>query len=530
MTLLSRFFGLAREIVIAAWLGNSWINDRLTYAFAMPHLFRRLFGEGALSAGFIPVLQQWLHRQGKPAAQLVFSAVASLLVVILVVLTVLLMGMIGLVYLLGPQTVQLHLTLGLTAVMLPYMILVCLVALFAAMLNCLERFALAALVPVVLSIFQIAAVIAAQHWVSLFTDRIELQVYAVAVAVLLAGVVQLLLMVVGLGRLSVRWRWCWRIRWEPVTQIAVMTGPMMLGLGAFQFGAWLDNQIVIMLSGPAGQSFSLLGWQIAYPLIDGSLTALGYARRLYHLPLGVLAVALGTAAFPLFSRYAAADDKPSLAKAVGNTVRVAIFEGLASGSAMILLAPLIVKVVFQRSNFSAEHTAQTAHVLRFYCIGLWAYCALPIILRGFYSLRDMITPLKVTSATLVLNLILNLTLLWVPALRAGAFGLSTSITATLNAIILGWILSRRLGGIWGRGGQLLSWLSRMTGTCAIMCAACYLVLYILEGSLNKYLLLAAVIIVGIVALLAGAKLLGCKEPAEVLLPGSWRGRPDRQQD
>ncbi|KKK53617.1 hypothetical protein LCGC14_3092970, partial [marine sediment metagenome] len=81
-----------------------------------------------------------------------------------------------------------------------------------------------------------------------------------------------------------------------MTQIAVMTGPMMLGLGAFQFGAWLDNQIVIMLSGPAGQSFSLLGWQIAYPLIDGSLTALGYARRLYHLPLGVLAVALGTAA------------------------------------------------------------------------------------------------------------------------------------------------------------------------------------------------------------------------------------------
>jgi len=515
VTLVSRFFGLAREIAIAAYLGNSYINDRLAYAFAIPNLFRRLFGEGALSAGFIPVLNQWLHREGKSGAQQVFSAVASLLAVILAAMTVLLLGLIGLLYLFGQDSAQRHLTLGLTAVMLPYMIFVCLVALFAAMLNCLQRFALAAFVPIILSVFQIAAVIVAQTWISHFTDRVEQQVYVIAVAVLLAGVVQLLLVYIGLRRLGVRWQWCWRVRWQPVGRIATMMGPMMLGLGAFQFGAWLDSQVILMLSSPEGQQFSLFGWQIDYPLIEGSLSALDRARRLYTMPLGVLGIALATAAFPAFSRYAAANDHRALGGAVCDAMRVAVFEGLASGTAMILLAPLIVAVVFQRGNFSADNTVQTAYVLRFYCIGLWAYCLQPIILRGFYSMQDVITPLKVTAATLLLNLVLNLTLLWVPALKVAAFGLSTSITATLNVIILGWILSRRLGGI--SFVKLADSIWRTAVACVVMCAACYLtVRWFGQGLDNKYLLLGATMIVGTLTLLITSRLIGCKEPAEII--------------
>jgi len=344
----------------------------------------------------------------------------------------------------------------------------------------------------------------------------------VAAGVLLAGVAQSALLLRALKRQDIRWRWLWRVNWQPVRRMGKMMGPMVLGLGAFQIGAWLDSQIILMLSGQAGRHFSLLGVQIAYPLEEGSLAALTWARRLYNLPLGVLAIALATAAFPAFSRHAAAGQMRQLGKAVNQAMRVAIFEGLASGAAILVLAPLIVAVLFQRGRFDQYDTAQTAHVLRLYSIGLWAYCVQPIILRAFYSLQDTITPLRVTCATLLVNLLLNLTLLWVPALNVGAFGLSLSITATLNVLILGGILSRRLGGL--GVGQLWDSLWRAAGACALMAGACWLTVEYLSGSLNRYLLLSAAVAAGVLTLAAACRLLGSRELGELLAGWSRRDK------
>ncbi len=447
ITLLSRITGLLRDVVIASWLGNSWIQDRLSYAFAIPHMFRRLFGEGALSAAFIPVLSERLRKETNEEAGKLFGNVATLLAMTLAAITFVIMALLISIRIVSDGDIERNLTVGLTAVMFPYMIFVCLVALFSALLNCLERFGVPAFMPIILNIFQIAAVIFARSVLVKFDISRYHQVYAIGFGVLLGGIVQLGFIVLAVKRTGLKWGIDFSTDDPDLRRIIKMMLPMMLGLGVLQFGAWLDNQIILSLTAAENPTFTIFGHIVHYPMREGALSSVTFARRLYNLPLGVLGIALATAAFPAFSRYAADKNYPQLAESVTKAIKLSIFQGLPSGIGLMVLAELIVRVVFQRGNFNHYDTEQTALVLKLYSLGLWAYCAHHIILRGFYSLGDTITPLKVMSWTLCLNVLLNVTLLWIPSLQQGAFGLSTSIMATLNVIILGWILSKRVGGI-----------------------------------------------------------------------------------
>lgn len=511
VTLASRVTGLMRDQIIYAWMGLNWVQDSLNYAFLVPNIFRQLLGEGALSAAFIPVLSEKLHKENRAAVGKLVGNVATVLAVLLTAITVLILLYIGVTWYFSDHNAYVTLLSGLTAVMVPYMIFVCLVALFCGLLNCLDRFGVPAFMPVVLNLFQVFGVIVA--WRFLKGYPLSTQVYAVAVAVLLAGVVQLVWITRSVKKAGITWGLHFSLADPDLRRIVITMAPMILGLGILQFSTWLDAKIMISLTAKDSPTFTILGAVIHYPFDQGTTSAVMLARRLYNFPVGVLGIALATAAFPAFSRFAANKDHAGLADLVSKSLRLAIFEGLPTGIGLMVLSHLIIRVLIERGQFGAAGTEQTAHVLKLYAIGIWAYCGHHVIVRAFYSLKDTMTPLRVLSKTISLNILMNLTLLWVPGIHEGAFGLSTSIMASLNVIILGTMLSRRIGSLQFR--RIMATTVKTLIASGLMALAVHLA----ERHLpihNKYLLLLACLAVAAMVFFPACWLLRIEEAKEFL--------------
>jgi putative peptidoglycan lipid II flippase len=512
VTLASRFTGLLRDMLIYAWIGNNWIQDRLTVAFLVPNIFRQLLGEGALSAAFIPILSEKLHQGDKSAVGKLLGNVATILTILLVLITLIILIGLGVFWLISDRSMYASLTAGLTAVMVPYMIFICVVALFSGLLNCLDHFGLAAFMPVIMNMAQVIGVIFAKYGLARTGMPLQYQVYAIGVSILLAGVVQLYWITRAVKKAGIRWQLDFSIRNPDLRRIVITMGPMIFGLGILQFSTLMDSVIMLALSATTQDHFTFLGYTIRYPLESGAVSAVNLARRLYNFPLGVLGIALATAAFPTFSRLAAANDQKGLAEMVSKSLRLAIFEGLPTGIGLMALAPLIINVLIQRENFTPEDTAQTAFVLRFYSLGIWAYCCHHIIVRAFYSLKDSRTPVKVLTKTVTLAVLLNITLLWLPAIREGVFGISTTIMATCNVLILGTILSKRIGLLQVReilttAGKTLLASLLMAG--AVMAAAKYLPIH------NKYLMLMTCLLIALAVFFPACWMLRIEEAKEL---------------
>jgi len=513
VTLGSRVTGLARDMLISAWLGNNWIQDRLNYAFLVPNIFRQLLGEGALSAAFIPVLSEKLTKESRESVGRLVGNVATVLAVLLIGLTCLLLLIIGGAWFFSARSAYSNLSAGLTAVMVPYMIFVCLVALFSGLLNCLDHFGIPAFMPVIINMSQVFGVIFAKYVLARHGVASEHQVYVIGVSVLLAGVVQIIWITRTVKKAGIRWGLHFSLADPDLRRIVVTMGPMIFGLGILQFSTWMDNQVMLSLTATTKQYFSVFGYQIKYPLEEGALSAVNLARRLYNFPVGVLGIALATAAFPAFSRLAASKDHTALADLVSKSLRLAIFEGLPTGIGLMVLSHLIVRVLIQRGHFTDQDTVQTAYVLRYYAIGIWAYCGHHVVVRAFYSLKDTVTPLRVLSKTITLTIIMNIVCLWIPSIREGIFGLSTSIMSSLNVIILGGILSRKIGSLHFR--EIMATTVKTLMASGLMALGVYLTEAYLPVH-NKYLMLLACLLVAAVVFFPCCWALKIQEAREFL--------------
>ncbi len=454
-TLLSRVTGLARDIVLNHVYGQRWVQDAFNYGFLIPNLFRRLFGEGALSAVFIPVFTETLDQRGRDAAWTLLGRVTGLMVVLLAALTIVLEGVVLILWYFGPATPMRGLQIALTGVMLPFMFGVCVLALFSAILNCLHHFTVPALMPIVLNVMNIAGVLVVGPMLG---EMLEEQIYGVAFSVLAASVVQLLIIVPVLRRHGVEFRLSLRTDDPEVRRIARMFLPVLIGQGVLLFSVFFDAQICTLLTRApgAGPTFNLLGRAIEYPLAEGALSAVNNAQRLYQFPLGVLAISLATAVFPLFSLYAARHDFAGLRETLGQSVRVAIFEGVPAAVLLVVLAEPIVAMLFEHGRFGPDATARAAWVLKWYAIGVPAFCCQHILLRGFYSLKDTMTPMWIGASLVAVNMVLSMSIVWHPSIREAAFGISTSITAVLHVVISVWLLRRRMQGRIGARGIIVS--------------------------------------------------------------------------
>jgi putative peptidoglycan lipid II flippase len=303
-----------------------------------------------------------------------------------------------------------------------------------------------------------------------------------------------------------------------------LLAPVLLGLGFLQISELLATIISWNLTAvSAHPTINIFGWVLHRPLTEGVIVRVNAARALYQFPMGVLAIPVGVAVFPLLTRYAARSDIRNLCESINRALRLALMEGISTGVGLFILAEPIVKLIYTRRNFTAADAAQSAFILKMYAVGMPAYCSYLILTRAFYSFKDTVTPLKISCWLVFVNLATLVPMLWIPSLGAGAFGLSTALTFSINAVILIYLLRKRLRLRQGYGGQvghlggrkILISVARTAVGCAVMTAVVYLLREQL-GDVRNWVVVAVCVPAGAIAFFAVVWLLGAPELGELM--------------
>ncbi len=419
-TLASRLTGFARDSVIAAILGTGMVADAFFIAFKLPNLFRRLFAEGAFSAGFVPIFSTLLTRDGKDAAQrFTEEALAALTLTLLVLLAVfetfMPIVMLGLAPGFVSDPPKFDLAVELTRITFPYLVFVSVVSLMGGVLNSLGRFAGQAAAPVLLNLMLIGALL-------VFRDSLESNGHALAWGVFAAGILQLTGMAVACWRAGFRLRPRLPRLSPEVRELGRLMLPAVIGTGAAQVNIAVDIIIASLLP-------------------TGSVSYLFYADRLVQLPLGVVGVAVGTALLPLLSRQVGAGDHAGATTSLNRAIELVLLLCVPAAVALTLIAHPLVHVLFERGAFAPEATDATARALIAFAFGLPAYVLIKALSPPFFARKDTRTPVKIAVFALTLNVVLNLALMG-PLLHVG-LALATAISAWVNAGLLALVLRRR---------------------------------------------------------------------------------------
>jgi putative peptidoglycan lipid II flippase len=416
--------------------GVSGIASAFMFGFQVPNLFRRLFGEGALTAAFIPIYTEL--RQDDPAlARRFASACMGGLTVLLGAVTLLGELILGGLLAWGEWTPTSVMAIELMMVMLPYMPLVCLVAVIGGILQVHGRFGPTASAPVLLNMVMIAAAIIAGT-VFRAPEPQPQGAYLIGASVVAAGVIQLVWQAVALlshERFTRRFQGVGR----PVGELWRTMVPMMLGLAVFQINTAFDTFIAFALSFKEGGSagFRLGQWYVAYPMNEGAVAALTWAQRLYQFPLGVFGIAVATAIFPALAAAAAqrrTDGGLHYQAVLHQGLRLTFFIGLPASAGLILIRLPLARMAFQYGRFDLDDAHRVAAILAGYATAVWAYSMTHVVTRAFYAVKDSRTPLRITMFNLLLNVTLNLTLIW--PLGAAGLAWSTALCAMWQAILL----------------------------------------------------------------------------------------------
>ncbi|MGE5295950.1 MAG: murein biosynthesis integral membrane protein MurJ [Solirubrobacterales bacterium] len=489
LTALSRVLGMLRDMAFAYFLGAGGLMDGWAIAFKIPNLARRLFGEGAAASSLIPVYSEQLQQDPHRANRLAMS-VATAVFVLLTAITLLGEAFIWLYYHFATTQDGARLKLALTGLMLPYMVMICVVAILGGVLNTHRHFAVPAAAPVVLNVFLIAG-LCLGSWILRLPQRTT--VFLVSAAVVLAGLVQIGMQVPPLHKLGVSLRPAWDVRSEPFRRVLLLMAPMILGLTATQISTLINDFTALWLSGSAekGESFSLLGWAIRYPLWEGAVSHLFYAQRLYQLPLGLFGASLATAIFPDMSGDAAKGDFGSLGRTISWGMRCSIFVAVPATVGLLLISRPVVAVILERGRFTRTDTVATATTLSFYVLGLAGYFAQQVLTRAFYSLQESRVPARTALIAVGVSLALNLVLVW--PLGAGGLAAATAIGSYVQVALLATALRRRLdAGVLRGVGRALRDTAAATACMALAVAG---VQYLLVES-SRVLSLGAAVLAG----------------------------------
>lgn len=436
LTLVSRVSGLLREAVMARVFGVGPAMDAFAFAFMLPNLFRRLFGEGALSSAFLPVYSQMETDDPRAAGRLAWLVLGRTMM-LLAALT--LVGEVVMA-LLPVRDADQGLVLRLSMVMLPYMPLVCLVALLGAVLQVHHRFGPTAAAPIILNL-GVAGTALMCGWLPAGDGAQTTAITWVGVSVLLGGVIQLVWAAKSLSNVGLDLRGAAKTPSRRADDgfrlVLTRTLPMVLGMGVLQINTFIDGLIA---SYPTAVGPTIFGRE--FPLPEGSMATLSWAQRLYEFPLGVFGIAVATAIFPALSRQAG--ELETFRATLIRALRLSFFIALPASLCLVVLARPSVAAVFQGREFTAEDSVRVAWVLAGYAMAIWAYSINQTLTRAFYARGENMTPVKVAVSMVVLNFLLNITLIWTPLGVAG-LAVSTAICAAIQCCWLSLLLSRRIG-------------------------------------------------------------------------------------
>ncbi len=412
MTLISRVSGLVRDVVMASVLGSSGVADAFFVAFKIPNFLRRIFGEGAFASAFVPVFSELTERNTHEAKQLV-NATAGILALVTMILTIL--GIVFapfIVSLYAPgykdDPVQMAYTVDALRFMFPYLFCISLVAMSGGILNTVNRFAVPAVTPVLLNICLILAM-----WV--LVPLVESASRALAIGVLVAGVVQLLFQLPSLYKEGFLPRPNLKASSPGVRKVFSLMLPAVFSVSVAQINTFVNT---VFLSG----------------LITGSVSWLYYSDRLMEFPVGVFGIALASVVLPSLSKENVSGTDESYSKMMDWALRWVILIAVPATFALYYLATPLLSTIFQRNAFNANDVAMSALALEAFAIGVCGFIFVKVLAPGFFAKQDTKTPMRIAVIAIAVNIVFSIIL--VGPMQHTGLALAVSIAAWVNAALL----------------------------------------------------------------------------------------------
>ena len=421
-TFLSRVLGLIREILTAQFIGGGMLMSAWALAFTLPNLFRRILGEGALGTALIPMISHTLEKEGQDSARRKFSTIVIWLTFLLALITVL-VALPALLIEPYVTTERWKMALLATPVVMPYCIMICLIGIATSLLNSMKQFFLPAMASLLLNVFLIGALL---FFCSGGRKEPVNCLYVLSVAVLLSGLAEMVVLGWLLKKEGMLPELSGRTLGNApaIREIWHLALPGLIGMSALQVSVICDRTIA-MASG------------------IHAVAALYYSDRLIYLPIGIFAVAFGTVSLSLMSRLAAAGRLKTMLIMMFGSMRQLLFLTVPLAAYMICFGRELLDLLFRRGAFDTVALNESALALYWYAFGIPAFAATKVTVSGFYSRKDMKTPVLVSIFCIVLNVMISISLMDV--MRQGGIALATSITAYLNNFILLYLLRKRLG-------------------------------------------------------------------------------------
>jgi putative peptidoglycan lipid II flippase len=458
--LSSRVLGLVREMVFAGLFGAGRNLDAFLMAFRLPNLLRDLFAEGALSTAFITTFSKKIAVEGDQSAWRLANKVATLTAVFMSAITLL-----GIIF--APQLVDLltwgswspdktELTILLTRIMWPFMLMVSLAALVMGMLNAKHVFGPPAMASSYFNLGSIIAGVAIGYWIDPHFGAGSL--VGLAIGTLIGGAWQLLGQFPSLWKVGYRFHPDFHWRDEGVRTVLTLMAPAVVAASAVQVNVLINSGFAASITDASGH------------VINGPVSWLNIAFRLMQLPLGIFGVAIGTVTLPLVSKHAALGNTAEFRATLARGMRLAFLLTVPSAIGLAMLASPIISVIYQHGRFTAEMTRQTAGALQYYAIGLVAYAALKVLTPAFYAVGKRNTPMLVSCLAIGANLFLN----WLFTFRLGwghrGLAFSTSLVATINFLLLYALMRRHTRRLETR--QMLIALGKICVAGALLALVC----------------------------------------------------------
>jgi len=474
-TFFSRILGYVRDMLQAKYLGTTGTADAFSVAYVIPNLLRRLTGEGAMTAAFIPVFTQLKKEKTKDELWRFANCFFYDLTVVMAVLTVL--GILSSPLLvkfiasLFRTSVKVNLTIILTWIMFPYMFFISLAALAMAILNSFRKFFIPAFTPV---LFNLAIITAAV----LFANRAEEPAYVFAAGVVAGGVLQLAIQLPSLWKTGMHFRFGLSFSHPAVKKVAKLMVPGIFAVGIAQINFTLSKMM-------------------AWSLETGSVSSLYYSTRVQELTLGVFSIAFSIALLPTFSEQAARRDLLSLKKTLAFSIKLISFITFPAMVGLMVLNRPIIHVLFERGLFNIESTAMTSSCLFFFALGLPFISYVKVLAPAFFSLKDTRTPVLV--AFFVMISYISLSFLFMSTMRVSGIALALSISSILNFIGLFFLLMKKTGRIEIKG--ILSSGLKSALSALLMGGAVWMFMQKVPfdglNALSKLGILAAAVLIGI---------------------------------
>lgn len=424
MTLISRILGLVRDVVFARFFGATIVMDAFIIANRIPNMLRRFFAEGAFSQGFVPVMTRYRADRPHEGAREFIDAVAGTLGLILFVVT--LIGVIAaplLVLVVAPGFVGNDGRFELATVMLrftfPYLLFISLTAFAGGVLNTYGKFAAPAFTPVILNVVLIGFAL----WLS---PHLAEPGMALAYAVFVAGVIQLLFQIPFLSKLNAVPRPRWRPRHDGVKRVGRLMLPAIFGSSVAQINV-------------------LLGGIIASMLGVGKVSLLYYSDRLMEFPLGLFGIALATVTLPYLSRQAASNSMQEFSDTLDWSMKLIFLIAMPAAIGLIVLAGPLITTIFYGGEFSRQHVELSAWSLQAFAIGLIGFSFVKILAPAYFAREDTRTPVRVGLIALLVNFVLSVIFVLVLT-RIGFAGTHAGLALAISiaAVVNGWLLYRGL--------------------------------------------------------------------------------------